>query len=52
MPKRMTIERAMSVALARSSAAPVDRWSNTSFSEARPPISTAMRFSSSPRVRM
>ncbi len=44
MPKRVTIWRAMSVTFARSSAAPVEISSKTSFSAARPPISTAMRF--------
>ena len=50
MPKRVTMLRAMSVALAMSSAAPVERWPKTRCSAARPPMSTAILLISSSRV--
>ncbi|MNT92759.1 hypothetical protein D3C72_2340950 [compost metagenome] len=50
MPKRVTISRAISVTLAKSSAAPVEISPNTRSSAARPASSTTMRSLSSPDV--
>ena len=50
MPKRVTMLRAMSVTLERSSAAPVERCPKTTCSAARPPRSTTILFSSSSLV--
>ena len=50
MPQRVTISRTISVALARSSAAPLDDNPNTGISAARPPSSTAIFCFSSGRV--